>query len=147
MDFANGADSGDMKGGNVHELRSVGNREYGEMSPDKEGEAYREGGTDYKDQMNMERLGKRQEFDRNFRLLSITAFSVIAMGGWIFVPKSVVSIHIVLFGLADARSSNSISGIVDGNTGGPIAMYLINFAAFSSIIFSLAEMASMSVLK
>ncbi|KAK0871399.1 hypothetical protein LTR87_012862 [Friedmanniomyces endolithicus] len=126
MDFANGADSGDMKGGNVHELRSVGNREYGEMSPDKEGEAYREGGTDYKDQMNMERLGKRQEFDRNFRLLSITAFSVIAMGGWIFVPN------------------NSISGIVDGDTGGTIAMYLINFAAFSSIIFSLAEMASMA---
>lgn len=69
MDFANGADSGDMKGGNVHELRSVGNREYGEMSPDKEGEAYREGGTDYKDQMNMERLGKRQEFDVSCGLL------------------------------------------------------------------------------
>ena len=48
------------------------------------------------------------------------------MGGWIFVPN------------------NSLSGLVDGNTGGTIVMYLINFFAFSSIIFSLAEMSSMA---
>ncbi len=71
MGFATRADDGDLKGGNVHELRSVGNREHGEISPDKEGEAYREGGTDYKDQMNMERLGKRQEFDVGCRSLQL----------------------------------------------------------------------------
>jgi len=36
--------------------------------------------------------------------------------------------------------------LVDGNTGGTIAMYLANFAAFATIIFSLAEMSSMRVL-
>ena len=42
------------------------------------------------------------------------------------------------------RNSNSLGGLVDGNTGGTIVMYLINFAAFSTIILSLAEMASMA---
>jgi len=60
-----------MKDGNVHELRSVGIPELGEISPDKEGEAYREGGTDFKDQMNMERLGKRQEFDDGATFLQL----------------------------------------------------------------------------
>lgn len=78
------------------------------------------------DYAHMARLGKKQQFDRNFQLLSITAFSVVAMGGWIFVPN------------------NAFWGLVDGNTGGTITMYLINFAAFSSINFSLAEMASMA---
>ncbi|KAK4890581.1 hypothetical protein LTR27_010743 [Elasticomyces elasticus] len=56
------------------------------------------------------------------------------MGGWIFVPNSVIRKGV----------SNSLSGLVDGNTGGTIVMYLINFAAFSTIILSLAEMASMA---
>ncbi|KAK5125447.1 hypothetical protein LTR85_000556 [Meristemomyces frigidus] len=64
--------------------------------------------------------------DRNFQLTSITAFSVVAMGGWIFVPN------------------NSTSALIDGNTGGTIALYLVNFGAFFTIMLSLAEMASMA---
>ena len=78
------------------------------------------------DTAHMVRLGKKQQFDRNFQLLSITAFSVVAMGGWIFVPN------------------NAFWGLVDGNTGGTIAMYLANFASFATIIISLAEMSSMA---
>ncbi|KAK4539218.1 hypothetical protein LTR36_000873 [Oleoguttula mirabilis] len=78
------------------------------------------------DLVHMERLGKKQQFDRNFQLTSITSFSVVAMGGWIFVPN------------------NATSALIDGNTGGTIALYLVNFGAFFTIMLSLAEMASMA---
>lgn len=93
----------------------------------------RSSGSDYertesaaKDDMDMYRLGKKPEFDRNYRLLSITAFTVVAMVGWVFVPNS------------------TTSALIDGNTGGTITMYLVNFAMFTTIILSLAEMASMA---
>ncbi|KAK5743954.1 hypothetical protein LTR17_002292 [Elasticomyces elasticus] len=117
----------DPKAGNI-ELRAINDRASREHYPSKDETAGNAKRMDYDDQTHMQRLGKTQEFDRNFRLLSITAFSVVAMGGWIFVPN------------------NSLSGLVDGNTGGTIVMYLINFAAFSTIILSLAEMSSMLVL-
>lgn len=79
-----------------------------------------------RDNADMVRLGKQQEFDRGYRILSITAFTVVAMVGWIFVPNS------------------TTSALIDGNTGGTIVMYLVNFASFLFIILSLAEMASMA---
>lgn len=79
-----------------------------------------------RDNADMDRLGKTQEFDRGYRLLSISAFTVVAMVGWIYVPNS------------------TTSALVDGNTGGTIVMYLVNFAAFFFINLSLAEMASMA---
>lgn len=79
-----------------------------------------------RDNADMDRLGKKQEFDRGYRLLSITAFTVVAMVGWIFVPNS------------------TTSALIDGNTGGTIVMYLVNFAAFLFITLSLAEMASIA---
>ncbi|KAF7194035.1 putative amino-acid permease C15C4.04c [Pseudocercospora fuligena] len=79
-----------------------------------------------KDDMDMYRLGKKPEFDRNYQLLSITAFTTVAMVGWIYVPNS------------------TTSALIDGNTGGTITMYLVNFAAFTTITLSLAEMASMA---
>ena len=101
--------------------------EMDELNSEQHANAYEHIGEEkFTDNAHMTRLGKKQQFDRNFQLLSITAFSVVAMGGWIFVPN------------------NSIYGLVDGNTGGTITMYLINFAAFSTIIMSLAEMSSMA---
>lgn len=57
----------------------------------------------YDDAADMHRLGKKQEFtvsdtasrmhghlynaQRNFRYLSMTAFTVIAQGGWVYAPK------------------------------------------------------------
>lgn len=78
------------------------------------------------DDADMDRLGKTQEFDRGYRILSITAFTVVAMIGWVFVPNS------------------TTSALIDGNTGGTIVMYLVNFVSFLFITLSLAEMASMA---
>ena len=92
-------------------------------SPSEESQERNASSADFAD---MARLGKLQEFQRGFQLLSITAFSVVAMGGWIFVPN------------------NAFWGLVDGNTGGTIAMYLANFVAFAFVIMSLSEMSSMA---
>jgi hypothetical protein len=35
----------------------------------------------------MDRLGKKQELQRNFRLLSIFSFMCIAMSTWVFVVR------------------------------------------------------------
>ena len=61
MAFTSGADADGTKMSNI-ELRAVGDRAYGDP-PLKNGESLEAMGTDYKDQANMERLGKRQEFD------------------------------------------------------------------------------------
>ena len=115
-------DPRDFKTSEIHQ-EPVGNGENGAASPDDHNG--KDGG-DYDDRMHMHRLGKTQQFDRTFRFLSIMAFSLIAQDGWVFLPN------------------NATSSIIDGNTGGTIVMYLVNFAAFSTIILSLAEMSSMA---
>ena len=52
------------------------------------------------DDADMRRMGKRQDFQRNFQYLSIAAFSVVAIAGWIYVP------------------STSTTAIANGQTGG-----------------------------
>lgn len=95
------------------------------------------------DQRHMDRIGNKQEFEvsascmiaygtlmlldqRNYGLFSITAFSAVAMSGWVFVPN------------------NSFGGLTDGNSGSTIVMYLVNFFEFSSTTLSLAEISSMA---
>ena len=42
---------------------------------------------DVKDRVDMERMGKKQELKRNFRLLSIFSFMCVAMSCWVFVIR------------------------------------------------------------
>jgi hypothetical protein len=39
------------------------------------------------DRVDMDRLGKKQELQRNFRLLNIFSFMCIAMSTWVFVVR------------------------------------------------------------
>jgi hypothetical protein len=40
-----------------------------------------------RDRVDMDRLGKKQELKRNFRLLSIFSFMCVAMSCWVFVIR------------------------------------------------------------
>lgn len=40
-----------------------------------------------RDRIDMDRLGKKQELKRNFRLLSIFSFMCVAMSCWVFVIR------------------------------------------------------------
>ncbi|KAK5673748.1 hypothetical protein LTR17_027878, partial [Elasticomyces elasticus] len=40
---------------------------------------------DMMDRVDMDRLGKKQELKRNFRLISIFSFMCVAMSTWVFV--------------------------------------------------------------
>ena len=42
---------------------------------------------DMRDRGDMDRLGKKQELKRNFRLLNIFSFMCVAMSSWVFVIK------------------------------------------------------------
>ena len=42
---------------------------------------------DMMDRIDMDRLGKKQELKRNFRLISIFSFMCVAMSTWVFVIK------------------------------------------------------------
>lgn len=42
---------------------------------------------DLKDRVDMDRMGKKQELKRNFRLLSIFSFMCVAMSSWVFVIR------------------------------------------------------------
>ncbi|KAI9663835.1 MAG: hypothetical protein M1821_007325 [Bathelium mastoideum] len=74
---------------------------------------------------NMRRMGKEQQFRRNFNAVTITSFCVAAMMGFVFIPIN-FSVLIELAG-----------------TGGTIVIYLANFAGNFFVVASLAEMSSM----
>ncbi|KAF2722515.1 putative GABA permease [Polychaeton citri CBS 116435] len=78
------------------------------------------------DVVDMRRMGKKQEFRRNFKVVSISSFCVVTMMGWVFIPiNAPLMIEIV-------------------GTGGCIVIFLANFAGFLSIVLSLAEMSSIA---
>ncbi|KAJ7872058.1 amino acid permease [Mycena leptocephala] len=78
------------------------------------------------DRVDMDRLGKKQELQRNFRLLNIFSFMCIAMSTWVFVVSA------------------STTGLTNGGTGGYIAVYIASCFVYFSIVISLAEMASIA---
>ena len=78
------------------------------------------------DILGMRRMGKDQQFVRNFRLFSITAFVAIATASW----------EIGLFIITP--------GLVDGGRAGLIWSVLWSFLGFAPIWLSMAEMASMA---
>lgn len=78
------------------------------------------------DQMDMRRLGKKQELRRNFRFTSILGFVGVAMGTW------------------EVTLSATAAGLTNGGTGGMIWMFVGSFVCFGTIVLSLAEMSSMA---
>ncbi|KAK0275608.1 hypothetical protein LTR35_010878 [Friedmanniomyces endolithicus] len=78
------------------------------------------------DRSDMNRLGKKQELKRSFRLISIFSFMCVVMSTWVFVINA------------------STSGLAAGGTGGFIAVYIGSSFAYFTVVLSLAEMTSIA---
>jgi choline transport protein len=78
------------------------------------------------DRIDMRRLGKKQEFKRNFNFISTLGFISIYMATWEFVLVSLAL------------------GLVDGGFGGLFWTFIVTVICYSSIVASLAEMESMA---
>ena len=74
----------------------------------------------------MQRLGKKQEFKRNFSYVSTLGFVSIYMATWEFVLISLSS------------------GFMNGGFGGLFWVYIGTVMCYSSVVASLAEMESMA---
>ncbi|PNH45154.1 hypothetical protein VD0004_g2653 [Verticillium dahliae] len=92
---------------------------------DEYGNGLRLGGTG-QDWRDMQRLGKKQQFKRNFSLWSALGFVAIYMATWEFV---LVSLSV---------------GFTNGGFAGLFWCFITTTAAYSTVVFSLAEMASMA---
>lgn len=77
------------------------------------------------DEQDMQRLGKKQEFKRNFSFLSALGFVSVYMASWEFV---LVSLSV---------------GFSAGGFGGLFWCYLTTVSCYATIVASLAEMESM----
>ncbi|KAJ8605050.1 hypothetical protein MRB53_041562 [Persea americana] len=85
----------------------------------------REKGTQM-DRFDMDRVGKIQELRRNFRLISIIGFTAVLMCTW----------EAILFTASYILPNGGLAGM--------IWMYLVSLVGFSTVILSMAEMASMA---
>ncbi|KAJ4983075.1 amino acid transporter [Stagonosporopsis vannaccii] len=83
------------------------------------------GGTLY-DARDMQRMGKKQELRRNFRLISIIGFVVVLQSTW------------------ESALLSAYFGLFNGGTAGVIWMTVITWLFVMAMIASLAEMASMA---
>ena len=77
------------------------------------------------DAVDMHRLGKKQEFKRNFRSFSILGLSSVIMATWV------------------AILSSATFSLIDGGLAGTVWMYVGVWIFQIPITLSLAEMASM----
>ncbi|KAI9801611.1 MAG: hypothetical protein M1825_003290 [Sarcosagium campestre] len=80
----------------------------------------------YRDAQEMYRLGKKQEFKRNFRFISILGFTCTLMATW------------------EAMIATSAFGLIDGGLAGVIWVFLGTVVFFSTMVCSMADMASMA---
>lgn len=78
------------------------------------------------DVKDMLRLGKKQEFKRNFNILSTLGFISIYMATWEFVLVSLAA------------------GLINGGFGGLFWTFIGTVICYSSVVASLAEMESMA---
>ncbi|KAH7407231.1 putative GABA permease [Cadophora sp. MPI-SDFR-AT-0126] len=85
-----------------------------------------DGGFTRHDQRDMYRMGKIQEFKRNYRPLSALSFATVLCCVWEFLL------------LANTQ------GLTDGGLAGLFWTYIWTFVAFGFVILSLSEMASMA---
>lgn len=74
----------------------------------------------------MQRMGKVQELKRNYRPLSALAFTVILQGTW------------------EVLMTATYQGLLDGGPAGLIWSFVWTWSGFSTVMLSLAEMASMA---
>jgi len=98
-------------------------------SPNEDGAALRQSGLfgdSPQDLRDMQRLGKQQLFKRNFSFISTLGFISIYMATWEFVLVSLAS------------------GLTNGGFGGLFWTFIGTVACYSTIVASLAEMASMA---
>lgn len=75
---------------------------------------------------DMLRLGKKQEFKRNFNILSTLGFISIYMATWEFVLVSLAA------------------GLINGGFGGLFWTFVGTVTCYSTVVLSLAEMESMA---
>lgn len=75
---------------------------------------------------DMLRLGKKQEFKRNFNILSTLGFISIYMATWEFVLVSLAA------------------GLINGGFGGLFWTFIGTVTCYSTVVLSLAEMESMA---
>lgn len=80
----------------------------------------------YNDAEDMNRLGKKQLYTRNFRLFATIGFATIFSSTWEFVLVS------------------TYSGLLDGGFGGLFAQFIWTFFGSLTVCMSLAEMSSMA---
>lgn len=78
------------------------------------------------DTIDMRRLGKKQEFNRNFNFLSTLGFVSIYMATWEYV---LVSLSV---------------GLINGGFAGLFWMFIVTVVCYATIVASLAEMESMA---
>ncbi|KAJ5895013.1 hypothetical protein N7495_006704 [Penicillium taxi] len=97
------------------------------MSRDKELVAH-EVGVDVtaQDEKDMERLGKSQQFKRNFKFYSILGFTTTLMATW------------------ESILLTSNYGLTDGGRAGMIYVYIASFVGFFAAVISMAEIASIA---
>lgn len=80
----------------------------------------------YQDKIDMKRMGKRQEFGRNFRTISSIAFTTCTMGTW----------EILL--------AANTQGLIAGGSAGLFWSLVWTYVGQTFVILSLAEMASIA---
>ncbi|KAF2731414.1 amino acid transporter [Polyplosphaeria fusca] len=83
------------------------------------------GGTN-EDERDMQRMGKKQELRRNFRMISIIGFVVVLQSTW------------------ESALLSAYFGLFNGGIAGVIWMTVVTWAFVMAMIASLAEMASMA---
>lgn len=83
-------------------------------------------GSTYNDGADMLRLGKKQLYKRNFRLVATISFATIYTATWEYVLVS------------------TGSGLINGGFAGLFAQYIWTFFGSLAVCLSLAEMASMA---
>lgn len=78
------------------------------------------------DQVNMERMGKKQEMNRVFKQVSLVSFTCICMSTWEWMIMS------------------NTQGLVDGGRAGLFWSYIWTFVGYGFLAASMADMASMA---
>ncbi|KXG53398.1 Amino acid/polyamine transporter I [Penicillium griseofulvum] len=81
------------------------------------------------DDWDMQRLGKTQQFKRNFRFYSILGFTTTLMATW------------------ESILLTSTYGLTDGGRAGMVYVYIGSFVGFFSAVISMAEIASIGYLE
>ncbi|KAL5115358.1 hypothetical protein ACEQ8H_006734 [Pleosporales sp. CAS-2024a] len=106
-----------------------------ELAPMESGKESRIASADYHDSLrrqtrqdraDMQRMGKVQELKRTYRPLSALAFTVILQGTW------------------EVLLTATSQGLLDGGPAGLIWSFVWTWLGFSTVMLSLAEMASMA---